>query len=109
MKRCFNKYSLKSRISRSNLVTEESQYFQRKYLQKMNIRCENQISHSVLLCLNAFSSAYDICNEVIPSHAAIMCWPLMLPRICDVKHLLGPDICNSAKQVPTKATITVFL
>ncbi|XP_052743921.1 protein sneaky [Bicyclus anynana] len=78
-----------------NKITEEIQNYQRMYIEKLEIRCENQISHSVTLCIAAFSSAYDECNNIVPGYAAIICWSLMLPRICNVKQLLGPGICYS--------------
>ncbi|XP_069361678.1 protein sneaky-like isoform X2 [Maniola hyperantus] len=82
-----------------DLATNESLQYQKMYLDKMEIRCENQLSHTVTLCLNAFSSAFDECNQAIPPYATMICWPLMLPRVCNVKQLLGPGICNSTKQL----------
>ncbi|CAH2242266.1 jg25196 [Pararge aegeria aegeria] len=65
----------------------------------MGIRCENQLSHTVTLCMDAFSSAYDECHVAVPAYATIMCWPLLLPRVCNVKQLLGIGICNSRNKI----------
>ncbi|XP_045777917.1 protein sneaky isoform X1 [Maniola jurtina] len=88
-----------ARQNHLDLVTNESGQYEKTYLDKMEIRCENQLSHTVTLCLNAFSSAYEECNQAIPAYATMICWPLMLPRVCNVKQLLGPEICNSRKQL----------
>ncbi|CAH0724267.1 unnamed protein product, partial [Brenthis ino] len=75
----------------------ERKAYEIKYNKKMEIRCENQISHGVSICLNDFSSAYGACKAVMPY--AMICWPLTLPRICDLKRLLGTDICKSRVQM----------
>ncbi|CAK1550743.1 unnamed protein product [Leptosia nina] len=52
-----------------------------------------QISHAVMSCMQVFSLSYDICFNLVPMDAGILCWPLMLPNACNIHRYLGP-ICN---------------
>ncbi|XP_046970372.1 protein sneaky [Vanessa cardui] len=88
-----------TKIFQLNQSTEEMNPYMMLYIEKMELRCENQLSHTVTMCMDIFASAYETCSRNVPSHAVILCWPLMLPHICDVKRSIRSDICNFKNQI----------
>ncbi|CAH4030337.1 unnamed protein product [Pieris brassicae] len=65
----------------------------KKYIHKIELRCQRQIDHAVISCMRIFSSSYNICYSLLPIHAGIMCWPLMLPNACHIDRYLG-SLCK---------------
>ncbi|XP_064073870.1 protein sneaky [Vanessa tameamea] len=88
-----------AKIFQLNQSTEEMNPYMKLYIEKMELRCDNQLSHTITMCMDIFSSAYESCSRNVPSYAVIICWPLMLPHICDVKRLIRSDICNFKNQI----------
>lgn len=93
-------------LQRLNQSFEANTSYQELYVKKMEIRCENQLSHAISMCIDIFSSTYDICSRDVPSYIEIICWSLMLPRVCDVKRMVGLDTCNFKREVIKKMLYT---
>ncbi|XP_075981624.1 ubiquitin protein ligase sneaky [Anticarsia gemmatalis] len=75
--------------------------YQEMYKKKLAYRCENQLSHAVEKCAQAFEDAYRECTEILPHSAAwLMCWPLKLNVACNILHVIrGNGTCDTRNLV----------
>lgn len=68
----------------------EAERFRKKYIEKIELRCEEQMTKMTWKCRNAFSKAYDWCYEAVTWLAAwILCWPMKLTFVCNIGQIFG--------------------
>lgn len=75
---------------------------QRKYLAKVQRRCEMQLEMGQRKCLKAFKTAYEDCRVKMPPIIEdMLCWPFQLSFVCNVR-MLGKllNLCNAKEIVP---------
>ncbi|VVC93280.1 unnamed protein product, partial [Leptidea sinapis] len=65
---------------------------------KIEYRCQRHLSDSIMNCLNIYLTSHRICFDIVPSDAAVMCRPLMLSNICNIKASFG-DLCDANQQL----------
>ncbi|XP_037295177.1 protein sneaky isoform X2 [Manduca sexta] len=90
-----------SRIHNVIKTYSENDYYLKKYISKLEYRCENQLSRAVIVCLKAMSKAYDRCSQVTPEYAGwLLCSSVRTPYICNImRNIRLKNTCDSAKQV----------
>ncbi|XP_060805741.1 protein sneaky [Amyelois transitella] len=80
---------------------KENEIYQKKYLMKIAIRCQNQFARSVVVCMNMFRPVQvKYCKLVNTHDGRAVCEPLDLCHVCDIQYLMDMDrVCDSSKQV----------
>ncbi|XP_078050611.1 protein sneaky isoform X1 [Augochlora pura] len=75
--------------------------YEAKYKQKIEARCEEQLSRGSDRCRDMFSDAYDKCYEKVTIFVAwLLCWPMKLTFVCNlVQALGGSSICDPEGKV----------
>ncbi|XP_053614954.1 protein sneaky-like [Plodia interpunctella] len=77
-----------------NESDKQKDIYQKKYLMKLEIRCQNQFARSVAICMNMFRPLQErYCRVEV-------CQYLDLCQVCNIHNLTNMDaICDSGKQV----------
>ncbi|XP_018335515.1 E3 ubiquitin-protein ligase DCST1 [Agrilus planipennis] len=78
----------------------EAERYQKMYLEKVELRCEYQLSKASNKCRDMFAKAYDTCYDTVTWFAAwLLCWPMKLTFVCNIAQALG----GSSRCDPSKA------
>lgn len=79
----------------------EARQYEKKYLKKIELRCEDQFSKAGTKCRGMFQKAYDKCYDTVTWVAAwLLCWPMKLDFICNIAQALGgSNRCDPAKDM----------
>ncbi|XP_026471869.1 E3 ubiquitin-protein ligase DCST1 [Ctenocephalides felis] len=84
---------------------DEAREFEMKYLRKLELRCEAQLTKGAEKCRKMFGKAYDACrNKVSWAVAWLLCWPMKLTFVCNIARALGGSgssggPCDAATQI----------
>ncbi|RZC37622.1 DC STAMP domain containing protein, partial [Asbolus verrucosus] len=80
---------------------EEAARFEKMYLKKIEMRCEDQFTRAAKKCRGMFQKAYDKCYETVTWVAAwLLCWPMKLDFVCNIAEALGgASRCDPAKDI----------
>ncbi|KZC06683.1 PREDICTED: DC-STAMP domain-containing protein 1-like [Dufourea novaeangliae] len=79
----------------------EGDVYEAKYKEKIEARCEEQLSRGSDRCRDMFSTAYDSCYEKVTVFVGwLLCWPMKLTFVCNlVQALGGSSICDPEGKV----------
>ncbi|KAL3275786.1 hypothetical protein HHI36_020531 [Cryptolaemus montrouzieri] len=79
----------------------EAAKYEQTYLQKVELRCNQQFSTAALRCRNMFQSLYDKCYEAVTWAAAwVLCWPMKLDFVCNIAQALGGSSrCDPSNEI----------
>lgn len=79
----------------------EAQKFEKKYMEKVELRCQEQFSKAATKCRSMFSRGYDVCYDTVTWVAAwLLCWPMKLNFVCNIGEALGgKSRCDPAKDM----------
>lgn len=79
----------------------EAERFEKMYLKKIEMRCEDQFSKAAKNCRNMFQKAYDKCYDTVTWVAAwLLCWPMKLDFVCNIAQALGgANRCDPSKEI----------
>ncbi|GJQ87850.1 hypothetical protein Trydic_g1122 [Trypoxylus dichotomus] len=79
----------------------EAERFEKNYMKKIELRCENQLSKATQKCNGMFAKAYDGCYDTVTWIAAwLLCWPMKLTFVCNIVHAVGgKSRCDPAKDI----------
>lgn len=79
----------------------EAEKYEEKYLEKVELRCNQQFSTAALRCRNMFQSTYDKCYDAVTWAAAwILCWPMKLDFVCNIAQALGGSSrCDPSSEI----------
>ncbi|RVE51413.1 hypothetical protein evm_003968 [Chilo suppressalis] len=92
-------YEISSQQYRKTPKVSDEELLQKLYLMKLERRCEDLIERAVAFCANLFTSTYQQClDEVGTASSWVLCRPLKLCHICDLKDLMGYNICDATNQ-----------
>ncbi|XP_063976934.1 protein sneaky isoform X2 [Diachasmimorpha longicaudata] len=74
----------------------QGQVYEAKYREKIEARCEEQLSRGSERCREGFRDAYSKCRSTVTWLAAwLLCWPMKLTFVCNIVQALGgSSICN---------------
>ncbi|XP_028137332.2 protein sneaky [Diabrotica virgifera virgifera] len=68
----------------------EAERYEKMYMEKIELRCENQFTKASNKCREMFANAYDTCYDTVTWLAAwLLCWPMKLDFICNIAEALG--------------------
>ncbi|XP_011307932.1 DC-STAMP domain-containing protein 1-like [Fopius arisanus] len=75
--------------------------YEAKYREKIEVRCEEQLSRGSERCREGFADAYNKCYDTVTWLAAwLLCWPMKLTFVCNIVQALGgSSICNPEGKV----------
>ncbi|XP_026320810.1 E3 ubiquitin-protein ligase DCST1 [Hyposmocoma kahamanoa] len=69
--------------------------YQKKYLRKLEYRCEAILSRAITSCVQTFQEGYEQCTNRVPRFASwFLCWPMKITRICNFLNHMEPDVCD---------------
>ncbi|CAH2984456.1 unnamed protein product [Chilo suppressalis] len=92
-------YEISSQQYRKTPKVSDEELLQKLYLMKLERRCEDLVERAVAFCANLFTSTYRQClDEVGTASSWVLCRPLKLCHICDLKDLMGYNICDATNQ-----------
>lgn len=79
----------------------EAQKYEKQYLKKIEMRCENELSKAGRHCRQMFANAYDGCYDTVTWAVAwLLCWPMKLDFVCNIAQALGGSTrCDPSKDV----------
>lgn len=79
----------------------EAQRYEKQYLKKIEMRCEDQFTRASRKCREMFQKGYDKCYETVTWVAAwLLCWPMKLTFVCNIAQALGgSNRCDPAKDM----------
>ncbi|EFA10523.1 protein sneaky [Tribolium castaneum] len=79
----------------------EAERFEKMYLKKIEMRCEDQFTKAAKNCREMFAKAYDKCYEAVTWVAAwLICWPMKLDFVCNIAQALGGvSRCDPSKDI----------
>ncbi|XP_045462537.1 protein sneaky isoform X2 [Harmonia axyridis] len=79
----------------------EAAKYEQKYLEKVELRCNQQFSTAALRCRNMFQSTYDKCYDAVTWAAAwLLCWPMKLDFVCNIAQALGGSSrCDPSSEI----------
>ncbi|KAF5272222.1 hypothetical protein FQA39_LY01304 [Lamprigera yunnana] len=88
------KYETKGEIA-------EAEKFEKMYLKKIEMRCEDQFSKADKNCRKMFQTGYDKCYDTVTWIAAwLLCWPMKLTFVCNIIGALGgSNRCDPSKDM----------
>ncbi|KAK9887184.1 hypothetical protein WA026_020637 [Henosepilachna vigintioctopunctata] len=68
----------------------EAARYEEHYLEKVELRCNQQFSSAAMRCRQMFQSTYDRCYDAVSWAAAwLLCWPMKLDFVCNIAQALG--------------------
>lgn len=79
----------------------EAQKYEKQYLKKIEMRCEDELTKAGRHCREMFSNAYDNCYDTVTWAVAwLLCWPMKLDFVCNIAQALGGSArCDPAKDI----------
>lgn len=79
----------------------EAKRYEKQYLKKIEMRCEDQFTKASKRCREMFANAYDSCYDTVTWVAAwLLCWPMKLDFVCNIAQALGGNSrCDPAKDI----------
>lgn len=79
----------------------EAERFEKNYMKKVEMRCQDQFSKAAAKCRKMFSKGYDVCYDTVTWAAAwLLCWPMKLNFVCNIAEALGgPSRCDPSKDI----------
>ncbi|CAH1156015.1 unnamed protein product [Phaedon cochleariae] len=79
----------------------EAQRYEKLYLKKVELRCENQFTKAAERCRDMFKNGYNKCYDTVTFMAAwLLCWPMKLDFICNIAESLGgASRCDPSKDI----------
>lgn len=79
----------------------EAQRYERQYLKKIEMRCEDELTKAGRHCRGMFAKAYDNCYDTVTWAVAwLLCWPMKLDFVCNIAQALGGSTrCDPAKDI----------
>ncbi|KAJ3643166.1 hypothetical protein Zmor_025892 [Zophobas morio] len=79
----------------------EAERFEKMYLKKVEMRCEDQFTRAATKCRAMFEKAYNKCYDAVTWAAAwLLCWPMKLDFICNIAQALGgASRCDPSKDI----------
>jgi hypothetical protein len=79
----------------------EAEKFEKMYLKKIELRCEDQFTKAANNCRDMFKTAYDKCYDAVTWIAAwLLCWPMKLDFVCNIAQALGgTSRCDPSKDI----------
>lgn len=79
----------------------EAKRYEKMYMKKIEMRCEDQFTRAASKCRGMFQTAYDKCYETVTWIAAwLLCWPMKLDFVCNIAQALGGSSrCDPAKDM----------
>lgn len=79
----------------------EAERYRKKYLEKIETRCEDQLTKAATRCRNFFATAYDKCYDTVTFLAAwLLCWPMKLTFVCNILQTMGgPKACDPSQDI----------
>ncbi|KAF5307692.1 hypothetical protein FQR65_LT06747 [Abscondita terminalis] len=79
----------------------ESERFEKMYMKKIEMRCEDQFTRAAANCRKMFEKGYDNCYDTVTWLAAwLLCWPMKLTFVCNIVQALGgANKCDPAKDL----------
>lgn len=97
----FSNESRSARTVDPNRTQTDAQYFQQRYVTKINDRCKEQMESAVKKCDKSFADAYDRCYDKLPSVVnTLLCWPMKIDALCNVfKAGDTKKMCDSANVI----------
>ncbi|KAK5645220.1 hypothetical protein RI129_006520 [Pyrocoelia pectoralis] len=86
---------------RSKGEQTEAERFEKMYLKKIEMRCEDQFSRATKNCRQMFEKGYDTCYDTVTWIAAwLLCWPMKLTFVCNIVQVLGGSSrCDPSKDL----------
>lgn len=89
-----NKYKTKGEMI-------EAERYEKNYIKKVEMRCQDQFSKASMKCREMFEKAYDRCYEAVTWAAAwLICWPMKLDFVCNIAEALGgASRCDPSKYI----------
>ncbi|XP_057652645.1 protein sneaky [Diorhabda carinulata] len=68
----------------------EAERYEKLYMEKIEVRCENQFTKAANRCRKMFANGYNACYDTVTWLAAwLLCWPMKLDFICNIAESLG--------------------
>lgn len=79
----------------------EAERFEKMYLKKIEMRCEDQFTKAANNCRKMFQKGYDTCYDTVTWVAAwLLCWPMKLDFVCNIAQALGgTSRCDPSKDI----------
>lgn len=79
----------------------EAERYEKLYIKKVEMRCQNQFTKAAQKCRDMFASAYNSCYDTVTWMAAwLLCWPMRLDFICNIADALGgAGRCDPSKEM----------
>ncbi|XP_023017807.1 ubiquitin protein ligase sneaky isoform X2 [Leptinotarsa decemlineata] len=79
----------------------ESERYEKLYMKKVEMRCQNQFTKAAQRCRGMFQKGYDVCYDTVTWIAAwLLCWPMKLDFICNIAEALGgAGRCDPSKDM----------
>lgn len=79
----------------------EAERYEKQYLKKIEMRCEDQFSKAARKCRGMFEKGYNSCYDTVSWVAAwLLCWPMKLDFVCNIAEALGGSSrCDPAKDM----------
>ncbi|KAJ8978448.1 hypothetical protein NQ317_017651 [Molorchus minor] len=79
----------------------EAERYEKQYLKKVEMRCEDQFTRASKKCRGMFEATYNKCYEAVTWIAAwLLCWPMKLDFVCNIAEALGGSKrCDPSKDV----------
>ncbi|CAH1987297.1 unnamed protein product [Acanthoscelides obtectus] len=79
----------------------EAEKFEKMYMKKIEMRCQNQFTKAAQRCRKMFASAYDKCYDAVTWLVSwLLCWPMKLDFICNIGDALGgTSRCDPSKEL----------
>ncbi|XP_017877691.1 E3 ubiquitin-protein ligase DCST1 [Ceratina calcarata] len=79
----------------------EAEAYEAKYKEKIEARCEEQLTRGAARCRDMFGEAYNKCYEKVTIFVGwLLCWPMKLTFVCNlVQAMGGASICDPEGKV----------
>lgn len=79
----------------------EAKRYEKMYLKKIEMRCEDQFTRAGNNCKNMFQKGYDTCYDTVTWLASwLLCWPMKLTFVCNIMQALGgAGRCDPSKDI----------
>lgn len=80
---------------------KEAEKYEKQYMKKVEMRCQDQFTKAGKKCRKMFAKAYDGCYDTVTWVAAwLLCWPMKLDFVCNIAQALGGSSrCDPAKDM----------
>lgn len=101
-------FTMEGKVKRADEINpndpkiHDTEYYQKKYLNKLENRCNEQLIRGEKNCENSFQDLYRKCYEKLPlvvNH--LLCWPMKIDYVCNIAETVGSQtrICDPTNKI----------